>query len=163
MGLNWQDICAHPALQDLPFKVETDRWGHILMSPASNRHARLQSLIARLLDRVMTEGEAFVECSIMTTEGVKVADVAWARADFLHRFSDADPYPQAPEILVEVLSPSNTRAEMEQKKALYFARGAREVWLCAEDGTVVFYNNARGLERSLLAPDFPTQVALPFG
>ena len=162
--MDWQEICAHPALQNLPFKVETDRWGHIVMSPATNRHARLQGLIVRLLDRVMRDGEAFVECSVLTTQGVKVADVAWASADFLRRFSDAEPYPRAPEILVEVLSPSNTKTEMEEKKALYFACGVREVWLCTEEGSVVFYHPAGGyLEHSLLAPDFPDRVVLPFG
>lgn len=33
--MNWQEIRSHPALEDLPFKLETDRWGHIMMSPAS--------------------------------------------------------------------------------------------------------------------------------
>ena len=103
--MHWQDIRAHPALQDLPFKLETDRWGHIVMSPASNRHSRLQSLIARLLDRHLSDGEAFVECSVGTREGVKVADVAWASSAFLRRHGAADPYPEAPEIVVEVLSP----------------------------------------------------------
>jgi hypothetical protein len=37
--MRWQEICDHPCLRDLPFKLETDRWGHIVMSPASNRHS----------------------------------------------------------------------------------------------------------------------------
>ena len=160
--MNWQEICSHPALRDLPFKLETDRWGHIMMSPATNRHSRLQSLIARLLDREMSEGEAFVECSVATSEGIKVADVAWASAAFLRRHVDADPYPQAPEIVVEVLSPSNTRAEMEEKKVLYFARGAREVWICSDNGELVFHDADRCLEHSALAPAFPARIQLPF-
>lgn len=160
--MNWQEICSHPALKDLPFKLETDRWGHIMMSPASNRHSRLQSLIARLLDRAMTDGEAFVECSVATAEGVKVADVAWASATFLRSHRDADPYPEAPEIIVEVLSPSNTRAEMEEKKALYFGRGAREVWICSDDGEMIFHEPTKRLDLSALAPGFPSQIQLSF-
>jgi len=42
--MNWQEICDNPQLRDLPFKLETDRWGHIVMSPASNRHSLVQGL-----------------------------------------------------------------------------------------------------------------------
>jgi hypothetical protein len=123
--MNWQDICDNPLFKDLPFKFETDRCGHIVMSPASNRHSRYQVQIVRLLERFITDGEAFPACSVQTTEGVKVADTVWASRDFLARNSDASPYLEAPEIVVEVLSPSNGLAEMEEKKELYFARGAR--------------------------------------
>lgn len=160
--MNWQEVCSHPALKDLPFKLETDRWGRIVMSPASNRRSRLQSLIVRLLDRTVDGGEAFVECSLATTEGVKVADVAWASADFLRRHGNTDPYPRAPEIVVEVLSPSNSRAEMEEKKALYFARGAQEVWICSDEGVMTFYDTVKARKLSLLVPAFPTRVELPF-
>jgi Uma2 family endonuclease len=160
--MNWQDICDNPLFKDLPYKIETDRWGHIVMSPASNRHSRYQALIARLLERCMKDGEAFPECSIQTADGTKVADVAWASRDFLIRQGGgAEPYPEAPEIVVEVLSPSNSLAEMEEKKELYFARGAREFWVCGEDGAMRFYNNHARLERSVLAPEFPARVELP--
>mgnify|MGYP001313879954 CR=1 FL=1 len=36
----------------------------------------------------------------------------------------------APEICLEILSPSNSIVEMEMKRALYFEAGAREVWEC---------------------------------
>lgn len=160
--MNWHDICAHPSLRDLPFKLETDHWGHIVMSPATNRHSRLQTLIARLLDRHLDDGEAFVECSIQTAAGIKVADVAWASAAFLRHHGDSDPYPAAPEILVEVLSPSNTPDEMERKRALYFAGGAREVWVCDTDGAMRFYDSQRALEHSGLVSAFPDRIELAF-
>lgn len=160
--MNWQEIRSHPQLKDLPFKLETDRWGHILMSPSSNRHSWLQSEIQEFLRRHVAGGYAVIECSVGTSEGIKVADVAWASTEFLRRHGTADPYPQAPEIVVEVLSASNTRAEMEEKKELYFARGTQEFWLCAEDGTMTFHDNHSLLEHSILAPDFPLRVVLPF-
>lgn len=49
--MNWQDICNDPTLKDLPCKFETDRWGHIVMSPATNRHSQYQAMIAKLLDQ----------------------------------------------------------------------------------------------------------------
>ncbi len=160
--MNWQAICDNPLFQDLPFKFETNRWGRIVMTPASNRHSRYQGLIAKLLDRLLPDGEAIPECSIQTADGVKVADVARASADFLRRHGVANPYPEAPEIVIEILSPSNTLAEMEEKKELYFARGAREFWICEEDGGMRFYNNHAQLTASALAPGFPERVELPF-
>ena len=160
--MNWEEICAHPALKDLPFKLETDRWGHIVMSPASNRHSWLQAEIQTLLRQLATGGSAVIECSIATTAGIKVADVAWASRDFLARHGAANPYPEAPEIIVEVLSDSNTRTEMDEKKELYFARGAQEFWLCDTDGAMSFHNNHALLAQSALVPDFPGRVTLPF-
>ena len=162
MNIHWQAICDNPSFRDLPYQFETNRWGKIVMSPATNRHSRYQGLITRLLDRLLADGEAIPECSIETADGVKVADVAWASADFLRRYGVVNPYPEAPEIIVEILSPSNTLAEMEEKKELYFARGAQEVWLCEEDGLMRFYNNHARLEASALAPDFPARLELPF-
>ena len=160
--MNWQAICDNPLFRDMPFKFETNRWGRIEMSPATNRHSRYQGLIAKLLDRLLADGEAIPECSIQTADGVEVADVAWASSDFLRRHGVANPYPEAPEIVIEILSPSNTLAEMEEKKELYFARGAREFWVCEEDSGMRFYNNHAHLAASALAPGFPARVELPF-
>ncbi len=161
--MNWQEICSHPSLKDLPFKLETDRWGHIVMSPASNRHSLLQGEIQALL-RAHADGVgvAFPECSVATSAGVKVADVARASIDFLRRHGAANPYPESPEIVVEILSDSNTGAEMEEKKELYFERGARECWLCTDAGEILFYEAGRRLVKSAMIPRFPAQVRLPF-
>ncbi|MCP5197797.1 MAG: Uma2 family endonuclease [Gammaproteobacteria bacterium] len=160
--MQWQAICDNPLFRDMPFKFETDRWGKIVMSPATNRHSRYQGLMTRLLDRILTDGEAIPECSIQTANGVKVADIAWASHAFLRQHGVANPYPAAPEIVVEILSPSNTLAEMQEKKELYFARGAQKFWICEEDGAMQFYNNHARLESSQLASGFPARIELPF-
>lgn len=160
--MNWQEVCTHPALRDLPFKLETDRWGHIVMSPASNRHSWWQSEIQDRLRALGHSGYAVIECSIATTEGVKVADVAWASLDFLRRHGTANPYPESPEVVVEVLSGSNTVAEMNEKRQLYFARGAQEFWLCDQDGALIFHDHQGLIAHSVLIPDFPHQLRLPF-
>lgn len=159
--MNWQDICDNPLFKNLPFKFETDRWGHIVMSPATNKHSWLQGEILALLRQLLPAGRMLPECSIQTSEGVKVAGAVWASPEFSARHGLANPYPEAPEIVVEVLSPSNSLPEMEEKKELYFARGAREFWVCGEDGAMRFYNNHARIERSALAPDFPTRIELP--
>ncbi|MEW6039542.1 MAG: Uma2 family endonuclease [Pseudomonadota bacterium] len=160
--MNWQEICENPLFKNLPFKFETDRWGHIVMSPASNRHGLFQVAITEWLLKLAPGYRPITECGIQTSDGVRVADVALASTEFLRRHHDANPYPESPEIVVEIPSPSNGIAEMEEKKELYFARGAHEFWICDQDGGMRFYNNHARLEHSALVPDFPDRVELPF-
>jgi hypothetical protein len=47
------------------------------------------------------------------------------------------------------------RGFRHQKRALYFAAGAREVWICDRNNTSSFYSPDILLERSKLCPDFP--------
>ena len=156
--MDWQEVLEHPSLQDLPFKIELNEWGQIVMSPASNRHSNLQAELALLLKQALPEGRIFTECSIDTQRGVKVADVAWASDAFIAQYGYETPYHKAPEICVEILSPSNTRAEMDEKIVLYLAKGAREVWICDLEGYLVYHGNEGVLEQSRLAPDFPSQI-----
>ncbi|MEO1083823.1 MAG: Uma2 family endonuclease, partial [Acidobacteriota bacterium] len=79
--MNWQAVIDNPFLRDLPFKIEQNRFGQILMSPASNRYGLLQVEVATYLKR--RTGRVLVETSIQTSDGVKVADVAWASDAFI--------------------------------------------------------------------------------
>lgn len=146
--MEWAEVINNPFLKDLPFKIELNKWGQILMSPASNRHGILQSDAVYLLRSRLPAGVVIVECSIQTADGVKVADVAWASEAFILRNGDTTPYQEAPEICIEIVSPSNSPEEMEQKIQLYLAKGAREVWVCAEDGHVRCYEQRGPVEQS---------------
>ena len=83
-----------------------------------------------------------VECSIATTEGVRVPDVAWASTEFVARHGAVTPFPSAPEICVEVRSPSNTDAEMAFKTQLFLAAGAVEVWIVSDTGAWQIFDAA---------------------
>lgn len=74
--MEWSEVIHNPFLQDLPFKIELNKFGKLLMSPASNSHGRFQGRIAGLLWQGLPKGEVITECSVQTSEGVKVADVA---------------------------------------------------------------------------------------
>ena len=157
----WEQVLDDPSLQDLPYKVETNKQGQIILSPHKLKHSRGRSAIVSLLGDLLEDGETFVEAAIETNDGVKVADVAWmSEARWQSMPEDAAAAPVAPEICVEVLSRANTAAEMEGKRRLYFERGAEEVWLCDEKGRVVFYvqGEAAPAERSRLVPDFPASI-----
>jgi Uma2 family endonuclease len=146
--MDWQAVIDNPLLQNLPFKIELNKWGKILMSPASNNHGRLQYVLGSRLERGKAGGTIIMECSVRTADGVKVADVAWASDAFIAEHGFQTPYSVAPEICVEITSPSNSRAEMEEKVQLYLAKGAKEVWVCDDRGQVRYYSHSGQLERS---------------
>lgn len=152
----WREVVNSPYLRDLPFKLELNEDGKVefAMSPATNRHSYWQFRIGVMLERALG-GEALVECSILTSKGVKVADVVWCSPAFLTRHGYETPYTQAPELCIEVASPSNTADELAKKTRLYLEAGAVEVWIVREDGTVELYGPEGQRERSV----FGIQVA----
>jgi Uma2 family endonuclease len=64
----------------------------------------------------------------------------------------------APEICVEVLSPSNRAEDIELKKRLYFEETAEKVWVCGLEGQMKFFSSAAELEASKLCPRFPKRI-----
>ena len=159
--VTWHYVCTDPVLRELPYKLELDRFGRILMSPASTRHGRLQYLLARLLDDALEGGAAGVETAIRTVEGVRVPDVVWMSDAFISALPENDEvFETAPEVCVEVMSPSNPWAEMEEKVTLYLAKGAQEVWICEPDGRLRWFGHEGERERSALVPDAPAAVTL---
>jgi Uma2 family endonuclease len=127
--MEWSDVLNEPSLKNLPFKIELDRFGKLLMSPASNLHGMTQGQLTKLVGNRHPQGQIITECSIQTPEGTKVADVAWASDAFIETWGTVTPFPRAPELCVEIVSPSNSREEMRIKKDLYLEAGAQEVWV----------------------------------
>ena len=157
LALRWVEVVNDPALRDLPYKIELNAWGKIEMSPASNRHGRLQMLVGAELLRQLPDGIVVTEASILTDIGVRVPDVAWGSAAFLKAHGETTPYPRAPEICVEIVSPSNTNDEIREKTRAYLAAGAEEIWIVSEEGTVRYFDNAGECATSR----FPVSLALP--
>ena len=153
----WNEVLRDPALQDLPYKIELNAWGKVEMSPASNRHGRLQAELAAELRRQLPNGIVITGCSLLTRIGIRVPDVVWASADFMTSFREITPYMRAPDICIEILSPSNVQAEIDAKTAAYLAAGAREVWMVSEQGAIRYI----GAAGEKPASDFPVQLTLP--
>lgn len=151
--MQWSEVLENPSLQNLPFKIELNRYGKIEMSPASNKHGRLQVFLAAALQRKLKKGETLAECSIRTVDGVKVADVAWCSNAFLKKHGYETPYSRAPELCVEIVSPSNSREEMSNKVLWYLDAGAIEVWVVWENGIIDYYDHSGQLTQSNYAPD----------
>ncbi len=96
-----------------------------------------------------------MNAAIKTSKGTKVADVAWFSPERWEQVKDEFDASIAPEICVEILSPRNSKEEIEQKKRLYFDAGAQEVWICNEEGAMLFFNTETALKVSALVPSFP--------
>jgi Uma2 family endonuclease len=159
----WAEVLADPELAKIEGRVETDRYGHIIMSPPpAASHGSYQFRIGAVLDKLMKSGRVLTECPISTADGVKAADVAWASDDCVKKLGENTCFPRAPEICVEVLSPGNSDAEIREKTALYFDAGAKEVWHCSTVGVMTFLAAGANepLSHSCLCPEFPKQVKL---
>ncbi len=158
--MNWQEVCADTALQDIPYKIELNRWGQIVMSPAKHKPSIYQGLIQSIIQSIVKEGLTYPECPIQTEDNVKVADVVWISKERYQQIKNDDVCSIAPEIYIEIKSSSNTPEEMKFKKELYFKAGAAEFWLCDENGGMSFYSRDGQMKNSEIAPNFPNSVQI---
>jgi Uma2 family endonuclease len=156
--MTWVEMCHDKRLQNLPYKVELNQQGQIIMSPTRNKHGVFQGRIVRNLQALLPNGEIIVECAIDTGEGTYVADVAWATFERLKAIEDDFSCSIAPQICVEVWSPSNTTPEIAMKRRLCLQKGAAEFWYCDQNGAITFFNNNGPLGKSQLCPTFPQMI-----
>ena len=161
MTMTWEQICDDPHLRDLPYKIEQDRYGRIVMSPPPKPdHGKYQAEIGYLIRTLLPNWVAFTECAVNTPEGVKVPDVAAMPSERSQRHLGVASLPEAPEICVEVLSWSNSPEEIEEKRRLYAGQGCQEFWTCSQKGEMAFFDAASGgrRENSAICPGFPTLI-----
>ena len=158
--MTWQELCQDKRFANLPFKIELSRTGKIIMSPTRNKHGYFQSQIAVLLQKHLPAGKTLVECAVDTPEGTIVADVTWVTPERFRIIENEFSCSVAPEICVEVWSPSNTPEELALKRRLYFEKGALETWLCDDQGQLTFFDAEGALASSKLCPDFSDENLL---
>ena len=103
-----------------------------------------------------------------TTRGPDVAFTSAARLPGGRIPSEAYP-PIAPDLVVEVFSPGNTKAEMSRKRIEYFHSGVKLVWIVdCDDRSVAVYTSpstvtelkeTQTIEGGEILPDFTAPVA----
>ena len=83
-----------------------------------------------------------------------------ASSQYHSRHTGIDGYvTEAPEICIEVMSPSNSWQEMQDKIPLYFEVGAQEVWIVDVEGKISFFAiGNEQLPHSNLIPDAPQLI-----
>lgn len=145
---------------DLPFPWETNARGQIIMTPVNYGHSNHVGRLIRILARIAPEWESGSELGIVTSDGVKAPDVTLAGPEYHAKYRNHEGYvSEAPEICVEVMSPSNSWQEMRDKMPLYFEAGAREVWIVDTGGNISFFEpGGEALNRSRLIPEMPGSI-----
>lgn len=134
--------------------------GSVVREPMpSFGHGSTSARVARfLLEWVESRelGEVVGECGFVVQrdpDTVRGPDAAFVSAERLSAWSGDGPFFEgAPDLAVEVLSPSNTRGEVERKVREYLAAGARRVWVVDPASESVTVHRAGGGQRRL-GPD----------
>jgi Uma2 family endonuclease len=152
LGARYRLMCDDPLYANVPGKIELDVWGRILMTPPGVYHGLLQGRVCQRLAAL--GGATFGEVPIATTAGLFAPDAAWASDEFIRRHRGETPLMRAPELCIEVASPSNSRKELQEKVDAYLAAGAEEVWIVyLESKRWQFYGKQGVLESSRFPVD----------
>ena len=133
---------------EVPGGYEELRQGEVFMVAwPKQRHSSLQHRIRALLERQIGDGlvalmeMAFIACP---DHDLRRADVGVIRRDRLERAEVEGYITGAPEIVIEVESPSNTAREFREKEDLCLANGSISFWVVYPDLREVTFAYAEG-------------------
>jgi Uma2 family endonuclease len=104
-------------------------------------HGKMQARISRFLDAHADEnnlGDVYCESGTLLRRAPDVLfgpDVAFYSSGREHDHPTY--YTGGPDLVVEILSPNNTRAQVEEKIDLYLRHGSRQVWVADLIATTV--------------------------
>jgi Uma2 family endonuclease len=96
------------------------------------RHVFARQKLQRLLAEAVGDADvSFVGVGFrpLPEYELRGADVAYAPCEVGNRIDPAGHFPGAPYLVIEVLSPSNTAAEMLEKEQICLENGCREFWI----------------------------------
>ncbi len=157
----WAEVLADPQWNGTRGRIETNAFGQIILSPPpGGPHSSRQSQISYEL-RVRLGDKTVTEAPVSTADGVKGLDVGWYSPQRYNEVRGQVAFEIAPEICVEVMSPSNTDLELQHKRVLYFDAGAIECWQCGTTGEMSYYHAVAPntpTSHSKLCPSFPQQI-----
>lgn len=106
----------------------------VQMAPTGFQHGKITMRLARHLDNFVAQEDLGVvtaaETGFKLNETTVIApDCAFVKKERLPQEEPEGFLPLAPDLSVEVLSPSNRASEMNRKIALLFAHGTQLVWV----------------------------------
>jgi Uma2 family endonuclease len=120
-------------LKDPPgVRLELHEGAVIEVALPNYRNWRLRKRMMLLFDDILGgSGDSSIECPFrpLPEHSLRVANVAWISSERYQRIDDDDNLHGAPDIVVEVLSPSNSASELVEKRDLCFRSGCREFWI----------------------------------
>ena len=120
-------------LPDREDVIQELHWGMVVtLSRPKMKHAKLQLRLVDLL-RPKVEHLGIVAAEVafraLPEYDLRGADVAYVSRQRWDSTDDNDNLHGSPELAIEVLSPSNTKAEIHEKAVLCLSSGAQEFWV----------------------------------
>lgn len=134
----------------------------IVVPPPKWRHQILQRRIFKLFDRQLgNSGVVLCEMAFRPTpeHEMWIADVGYVREERAARIGGDEYLNGAPDLVVEVLSPSNTADEIDDKRTTCIANGCQSFWVVndrrklvavTEDGVTKHYDRSSQIVCALL-------------
>lgn len=129
-------------------------WGHsVILSRPKAWHVKLQMKIAELL-RPLAGERAYIITELpfraIAEYDLRAADVAVVLRERWDRIEEGD-LMGAPEVVVEILSPSNTKDRLREYAALCLANGCQDFWTVDRTQRSVTATNRQGQSMSYTA------------
>lgn len=144
---------------------ELDEGVLIEMSPVKPPHSRATVRLAASLETWAAAhgGRVDVELGFLLARDpdvLRAPDVSYTCAERAKAARADAFFPGAPDLAIEVISPSDNAAEMARKVRQYFHAGAQELWLVDPAQQQVHVLAAEGPDRVLGVTDMLTAAAL---
>jgi len=141
------------------------------LPPVKSGHTKVAKRAFKALMHLEPDaGQVYQEAGYKLAEAPSTwlqPDVSFLGPDRAYADDDDGYFRGAPELAIEVISPSESAADIQRKVALYLAAGSQAVWVAypktktvqihLPDGT----SFARGMKDSLSAPFLKTDWELP--
>ncbi|HTA46126.1 MAG TPA: Uma2 family endonuclease [Bryobacteraceae bacterium] len=135
----------------------------VKLPPPELPHYQIQRRLRRLLEPAALEAAKIdIEFAFraLPEYEYRIADVAFISRDRWERLRYGRYFEGVPDIVIEVLSPSNTSAEMRDKEHLCLSSGAKEFWIVDGKRKLVTVSAANG---ATVEYKYDQEIPLLFG
>jgi Uma2 family endonuclease len=143
-----------------------------ILPPAKSKHSKIASNLFELLFPLRQHGlgRVFLEAGYKLSEAPATwiqPDASFLRMERIHETADDGYFIGAPDLAVEVVSPSETARDLQRKVTLLLAGGSQMVWVVyPETQTVTVHlpdgtSSTRNIGDSLTAPQLLESWTLP--
>ena len=109
--------------------------GNLIMVPAPNlKHQRVQALLGQALHQFILHHELgeffYAPCDVVLSDtDIVQPDLLFVSRERSHLLRNGENVQGAPDLVIEILSPSTADKDREIKRELYSRHGVKEYWL----------------------------------
>ena len=128
----------------------------VIVAPPKFGHMKVQQMLRDLLDQAAAgAGRAYTELGFrpVPEHEYRIADIAYCSTERWNAVDPSGDFTGAPDLAIEILSPSNTKQEMLNKRKLCLENGSQEFWVVdiehrqievsAPDGRTITYTSGQ--------------------